>query len=123
MVDNPLHIDYCLHTFRLSLQSATIGSTVDPIEHGGTPYGLAIAPATAGLMSAGDLVVCNFNYGATNTQVDGSVNKPFSADWFNAPWGEAFGGHWRYRSRQQWQSFLLVRCSDLGSAVANPFAT
>jgi hypothetical protein len=46
----------------------TIGSTVDPIEHGGNPYGLAIAPVTAGLISAGDLIVCNFNDGATNTQ-------------------------------------------------------
>ncbi|MBV8854336.1 MAG: hypothetical protein JOY91_13080 [Sinobacteraceae bacterium] len=47
---------------------ATIGSTVDPIEMGGNPYGLALAPVSAGLMSAGDLIVCNFNDGATNTQ-------------------------------------------------------
>jgi hypothetical protein len=46
----------------------TIGSTIDPIEMGGNPYGLAIAPATAGLIAAGDLIVCNFNDGATNTQ-------------------------------------------------------
>lgn len=46
----------------------TIGSTPDPVEQGGNPYGLAIAPITAGLMTAGDLVVCNFNDGATNTQ-------------------------------------------------------
>jgi hypothetical protein len=46
----------------------TIGSTIDPIEKGGNPYGLAIAPVTAGLITAGDLVVCNFNDGATNTQ-------------------------------------------------------
>jgi len=46
----------------------TIGSTLDPIENGGNPYGLAIAPATAGLITQGDLVVCNFNDGATNTQ-------------------------------------------------------
>jgi hypothetical protein len=46
----------------------TIGSTVDPVEMGGNPYGLAIAPVTAGLMTAGDLIVCNFNDGATNTQ-------------------------------------------------------
>ena len=56
----------------LSMLSAgtitTIGSTLDPIEHGGNPYGLALAPVTAGLVSAGDLVVCNFNDGATNTQ-------------------------------------------------------
>ena len=46
----------------------TIGSTVDPIEHGNNPYGLAIAPVTAGLVTAGDLIVCNFNDGATMTQ-------------------------------------------------------
>jgi hypothetical protein len=46
----------------------TIGPTPDPIEQGGNPYGLAIAPVTAGLITAGDLVVCNFNDGATNTQ-------------------------------------------------------
>lgn len=46
----------------------TIGSTVDPIEHGDNPYGLAIAPVTAGLVTAGDLIACNFNDGATNTQ-------------------------------------------------------
>jgi hypothetical protein len=45
-----------------------IGSTIDPIEMGGNPYGLAIAPVTSGLIAAGDLVVCNFNDGATNTQ-------------------------------------------------------
>jgi hypothetical protein len=45
-----------------------IGATVDPMEMGGNPYGLAIAPVTAGLITAGDLVVCNFNDGATNTQ-------------------------------------------------------
>ena len=51
----------------------TIGPTVDPIEHGLNPYGLAIAPVTAGLVTAGDLVVCNFNDGATNTQGDGTT--------------------------------------------------
>ncbi|HWW80430.1 MAG TPA: hypothetical protein VNY82_12595, partial [Steroidobacteraceae bacterium] len=45
-----------------------IGTTVDPVEKGGNPYGLAIAPVTAGLITAGDLIVCNFNDGATNTQ-------------------------------------------------------
>jgi len=39
----------------------TIGSTVDPMNGENNPYGLAIAPATAGLITAGDLVVCNFN--------------------------------------------------------------
>ena len=46
----------------------TIGSTVDPIEMGGNPYGLVIAPSTAGLITKGYLVICNFNDGATNTQ-------------------------------------------------------
>jgi len=45
----------------------TIGSTLDPVENGGNPYGLGIAPITSGLMTAGDLIVCNFNDGATNT--------------------------------------------------------
>ena len=51
----------------------TIGSTVDPIENGDNPYGLAIAPATAGLISAGDLIVCNFNDGATQTEGQGTT--------------------------------------------------
>lgn len=51
----------------------TIGSTVDPIEHGNNPYGLAIAPVTAGLITAGDLIVCNFNDGATMTQGAGTT--------------------------------------------------
>jgi hypothetical protein len=51
----------------------TIGSTLDPIEHGGNPYGLTMATATAGLITAGDLIVCNFNDGATNTQGMGTT--------------------------------------------------
>jgi hypothetical protein len=46
----------------------TIGSTPDPTELGGNPYGLTVATATAGLITKGDLIVCNFNDGATNTQ-------------------------------------------------------
>ena len=46
----------------------TIGSTLDPTEHGGNPYGLTVATATAGLITMGDLIVCNFNDGATNIQ-------------------------------------------------------
>jgi hypothetical protein len=46
----------------MSLSSiAEIGSTVDPTAMQGNPYGLAIAPVTAGLITAGDLIVCNFN--------------------------------------------------------------
>jgi hypothetical protein len=46
----------------------TIGSTLDPMEQGGNPYGLTVAMVTAGIMTAGDLIACNFNDGATNTQ-------------------------------------------------------
>ena len=46
----------------------TIGSTVDPTLGDSNPYGLTIAPATAGLITKGDLVVCNFNDGPTNTE-------------------------------------------------------
>jgi len=51
----------------------TVGSTVDPTLGDLNPYGLTIAPATAGLITKGDLVVCNFNDGATNTQGDGTT--------------------------------------------------
>ncbi len=46
----------------------TIGSTVDPTELGGNPYGLTVATVTAGLITSGDLIACNFNDGATGTQ-------------------------------------------------------
>jgi hypothetical protein len=51
----------------------TIGPTPDPAEKGGNPYGLAIAPASEGLITKGDLIVCNFNDGATNTQGAGTT--------------------------------------------------
>jgi hypothetical protein len=61
----------------LSMLSAapitTIGSTLDPTEKGGNPYGLAIAPATSGLITKGDLIVCNFNDGATSTEGQGTA--------------------------------------------------
>ena len=41
----------------------TVGSTVDPTNGDFNPYGLTIAPATVGLITKGDLVVCNFNDG------------------------------------------------------------
>ena len=50
-----------------------IGSTIDPQNGDLNPYGLAIAPATSGLITAGDVVVCNFNDGATNTQGNGTT--------------------------------------------------
>src|SRR5580658_5919715 len=52
---------------------ASVGSTIDPINGDLNPYGLTIAPATAGLITKGDLVVCNFNDGATNTQGNGTT--------------------------------------------------
>jgi hypothetical protein len=69
----------------------TIGSTIDPVNDpaidptgsGANPYGLAIAPISAGLITAGDLIVCNFNNGpnavdaggvpAPNTQGQGTT--------------------------------------------------
>src|SRR5579862_9003134 len=44
-----------------SLKISTIGSTVDPTNGDQNPYGLAIAPITSGAMTAGDLIICNFN--------------------------------------------------------------
>jgi hypothetical protein len=54
----------------------TIGSTIDPNNDpaidptgsGTNPYGLVIAPISAGLVTAGDLVVCNFNNGPNTVQ-------------------------------------------------------
>jgi hypothetical protein len=46
----------------------TIGSTLNRTEHGGNPYGLSVATATAGLIAMGDLIVCNFNDGSTNAE-------------------------------------------------------
>jgi hypothetical protein len=45
----------------------TVGSTVDPLNGDQNPYGLTIAPATAGLITKGDLVICNFNNATDNT--------------------------------------------------------
>ena len=55
---------------------STIGSTIDPsnnpaIDPTGSstnPYGLVIAPISAGLITTGDLVVCNFNNGPNMVQ-------------------------------------------------------
>lgn len=49
----------------------TIGSTVDPTNGDQNPYGLDIAPMTSGDLTAGDLVVCNFNNSA-NVQGTGT---------------------------------------------------
>jgi sugar lactone lactonase YvrE len=42
-------------------KQVVIGSAVDPANGGQNPYGLTIAPITAGKFKAGDLVICNFN--------------------------------------------------------------
>jgi hypothetical protein len=55
-----------------SLTITTIGSTVDPTNGDQNPYGLAIAPVTAGLLTAGDLVISNFNDMA-NVQGNGTT--------------------------------------------------
>jgi hypothetical protein len=55
-----------------SLTITTIGSTVDPKNGDQNPYGLAIAPITAGKMTAGDLIICNFNDSA-NVQGNGTT--------------------------------------------------
>ncbi|MBV9102264.1 MAG: hypothetical protein JO060_01670, partial [Candidatus Eremiobacteraeota bacterium] len=46
----------------------TIGSTVDPINGDQNPYGLDVAKSTSGKITAGDLVISNFNDGANNIQ-------------------------------------------------------
>ncbi len=51
----------------------TVGSTIDPTNGDLNPYGLVVAPATAGLITKGDLVVCDFNDGPTNTQGKGTT--------------------------------------------------
>lgn len=45
----------------------TVGSTVDPTNGDQNPYGLVVAPASAGLITKGDLVVCNFNNATNNS--------------------------------------------------------
>jgi hypothetical protein len=53
---------------------AIVGSTVDPSNGDQNPYGLVVAPATAGLITKGDLVVCNFNNATNNTTTPPSGN-------------------------------------------------
>ncbi|MBV8355436.1 MAG: hypothetical protein JO101_08965 [Candidatus Eremiobacteraeota bacterium] len=50
----------------------TIGSVVDPLNGDQNPYGLAVAPSANGNIAAGDLIVCDFNDGPTNTQGQGT---------------------------------------------------
>jgi hypothetical protein len=50
----------------------TIGSTIDPLNGDQNPYGLDIAKSDAGKLTAGDLVICNFN-NAANVQGTGTT--------------------------------------------------
>src|SRR5579863_1559899 len=50
----------------------TIGSVTTTTNPGTNPYGLAIAPATSGLITKGDLIACNFN-NTTPTQGSGNT--------------------------------------------------
>lgn len=51
----------------------TIGSTIDPISADYNPYGLTLASATSGLITKGDLIVCNFNAGMQTQQGTGTT--------------------------------------------------
>ncbi|MFZ0030747.1 MAG: hypothetical protein WAK84_02615 [Candidatus Cybelea sp.] len=51
-------------------RQVVIGSTIDSKHDQLNPYGLTVAPTTAGAFTAGDLVVCNFN-DKTNRQGTG----------------------------------------------------
>jgi hypothetical protein len=46
---------------KLLTKQVVIGSTVDPKFGQLNPYGLTVAPSTAGAFTKGDLAVCNFN--------------------------------------------------------------
>src|SRR5882757_3436819 len=52
----------------------TVGSTIDPTNGDQNPYGLVVAPASAGLITKGDLVVCNFNNATITTTTPPSGN-------------------------------------------------
>lgn len=64
---------------------STVGSTTDPVGRGLNPYGLDIARTTAGLLQQGDLIACNFNDGATNTQGQGTTLVALHPDVGAAP--------------------------------------
>jgi len=79
----------------------TVGSTVDTTTGGDlNPYGLAIAPVSSGPITKGDLIVCNFNDGATNTQGKGTTIVGLSPTAKTAPYTIA-------------QSPLLMGCSEV----------
>jgi hypothetical protein len=51
-------------------KQVVIGSTIDPVNGAENPYGLTVAPVTAGALTKGDLVICDFN-GKSNVQGTG----------------------------------------------------
>ncbi len=55
---------------QLTLQR-TVGSTVDPINGDQNPYGLDIAKVSAGKITSGDLVICNFNNNNAKGNIQG----------------------------------------------------
>ena len=63
-------------------KQVVIGSTVDPKNGAGNPYGLTVAPVSDGDFTKGDLVVCNFNDKAnvqgTGRSIIALHNKPGS---------------------------------------------
>lgn len=53
--------DNSVSILKMLTKQIVIGSTVDSKFHQLNPYGLTVAPASAGDFKKGDLVVCNFN--------------------------------------------------------------
>ncbi|HEY6326678.1 MAG TPA: hypothetical protein VIW73_09240 [Candidatus Cybelea sp.] len=53
-------------------KQVVIGSAVDPSNGSQNPYGLTVAPVTAGKLTKGDLVICDFN-GKSNVQGTGEA--------------------------------------------------
>ncbi len=58
-------------------KKVVIGSTVDPANGAQNPYGLTVAPITAGKFKAGDLVICDFN-AKSNVQGTGGRSSRFT---------------------------------------------
>ncbi len=53
--------DSSTSVLKVLTRERAIGSTIDSKHHQLNPYGLTVAPSTAGDFTKGDLVVCNFN--------------------------------------------------------------
>ncbi len=56
-----LNPDAATSVLKTLKKQVVIGSTIDPKFGQLNPYGLTVAPSTAGAFTKGDLVVCNFN--------------------------------------------------------------